>query len=112
MHIDVIRPFRNMGGNILRNIPGTYRFHRKLHGKKAGIVFAEHLTVHEIPPAPDCLSQNQPGHTGVAHKQRILFFNPAVDEQCDKRSNDTAVNCQTAVSQLKYTQQIILIIIP
>ena len=101
-----------MRRNIFRDIPGANRLNRKLHGKKAVIVFSEHLTVHEIPPAADSLPQDQPRHAGVPHQERVLLLDPAIDEQRGKCRDDTAVYGQAAVPQLEDAQQIVLVIIP
>ena len=112
MHIDIVCPLRNMGRNVLGNIPGPHRLDGELHGKQAVIILTEDFSVHEVPPAADGLSQNQARHAGVSHQQRIFLFYPAIDEQSDERGYHPAVDGHTAIPGIEYAQQIILVIIP
>ncbi len=64
MHIDIVCPLRNMGRNVLGNIPGPHRLDGELHGKQAVIILTE-----DYHPAVD-------GHTaipGIEYAQQIIL---------------------------------------
>ena len=112
VYIDIICSLRNMRGYIVRYISCTHRVNRKLHGKKAVIIFPEYFPVHKIPPAAHSLSQNQSRNGRISHQERILLFYLTVDKQSDKRGNHSAVYGHAAVPQPENPRQIVLIIVP
>ena len=114
MHLDIGNAiFQNL---IVHKLLGYHgRIHQAFpdsHGKQVVRIPAKGFAVEEIPPPADHLSRNQTQDAAVSHGEKgQLSFLRKYDESQGRR-NDTPVNSQSTCPEVKYLQQIILIICP
>ena len=101
MHLNVVRSFYNMIPQIFGNIPTSHHFDRKPHGKQIIGIFTEHLTVKEISPPSDCLSEDQSRQCCIHEAERIKLLKLTVYKDRNKSHNHAAINGKSAFPQVE-----------
>ena len=102
----------HMRPHFIRDLMRPYCAYRQLHRQQAVRISAEGFSVKEIPPAPENLSCHQ-SYTGrIQHQGKRNFFNSAVHIYGGNCPDNCPVDRNASLSQIKNTEQVILIIIP
>ena len=63
---------------------------------------AKSLHIEEIAPAANRLSQHNAGESRIRYRQHGKLFDAADDKRHNKRSNNAAIDGQSATTQVEY----------
>ena len=96
----------------LLDVAGTHCIYRQSHCKQGICITAKYFTVKEITPAADNLSNHQSKHSTVTYFKWIDLLNITIYEQRCKATDHTAIYCQSTLSEIENTQQIVFVLIP
>ena len=112
MHLDVIGSRLHVGGNALADIRCAHHGDRQTHGEQVVRIFAEDLSVKEVAPAAQNLSEDKAEAYRIKKQEWICLFLFAENENCDDGQDDTAIDRKAASPQIENLNGVILIIIP
>ena len=112
MHLNIIGSRLHMGGNALTDVGCAHHGDGQAHGEQAVCILAENLSVKEVAPAAQDLTQDQAEADVIQKQIRICFFESAEYKYSNNGQNDTAVDRKTASPQIKNLKRVVLVVIP
>ena len=85
---------------------------QQTHPQKGFCCCAEGLPVKEIAPAAQCLTDEKAQRHHIQGGKQADLLDPAVDDHTQCRADHAAVNCQTALADIKQGKQVVFIAVP